>query len=91
MARLAENQRVGRRVQRSAALRWIAAVASSLGAAGIAPMLATLVRPLYRLTENGAGRSVSSVAFVFVRSDKVPVDAVLDEDPCAQTVHADAR
>lgn len=56
MVKLAENQSYPRRLQRAAALRWIAAVASNLGAQAIAPVLPVLVRPLYRLTEASGAR-----------------------------------
>jgi len=51
MARVADDKSFVRQVQRNAALRFIAAVASRLGPDRVSPYLPTLLRPLYRITE----------------------------------------
>jgi U3 small nucleolar RNA-associated protein 20 len=57
MARLADEQRYARQVPRAAALKFIAALSSSLGAAATAPYLRNMLRPLYRLAEPGQARA----------------------------------
>ena len=54
MIRLADDKSYVRQLQRGAALRFIAAIASRLGPVKIEPYLPVLLRPLYRLTEPGA-------------------------------------
>ncbi|KAL4521880.1 hypothetical protein Ndes2526B_g01987 [Nannochloris sp. 'desiccata'] len=54
MVRLADDKSYVRQLQRGAALRFIAAIASRLGAVKIEPFLPVLLRPLYRITEPGA-------------------------------------
>ncbi|GIL90429.1 hypothetical protein Vretifemale_18038, partial [Volvox reticuliferus] len=54
MVRLADDVRTDRTCQRMAALRWIAAAATALGAAGIATYLPVLLRPLYRISDAAA-------------------------------------
>ncbi len=53
MARLADDKTYARQLQRGIALRFIAAVASRLGAERVLPYLPLLMRPLYRITEPG--------------------------------------
>jgi U3 small nucleolar RNA-associated protein 20 len=53
MARLADDRSYARQLQRGIALRFVAAVASRLGAERVGPYLPLLVRPLYRVTEPG--------------------------------------
>ncbi|PSC76593.1 small subunit processome component 20-like protein [Micractinium conductrix] len=54
MVRVAEDKTFAKQMQRGAALRFIAAVASRLGAERAQPFLPLLMRPLYRITEPGA-------------------------------------
>jgi U3 small nucleolar RNA-associated protein 20 len=54
MVRLADDKSYVRQLQRGAALRFIAAISSRLGAVKIEPFLPVLLRPLYRITEPGA-------------------------------------
>ena len=54
MVRLADDKSYVRQLQRGAALRFIAALASRLGASKVEPYLPVLLRPLYRITEPGA-------------------------------------
>ena len=54
MARLGDDKSYVHQLQRGAALRFIAALASRLGASRIEPYLPLLLRPLYRITEPGA-------------------------------------
>lgn len=54
MVRLADDKSYVRQLQRGAALRFIAAISSRLGAMKIEPFLPVLLRPLYRITEPGA-------------------------------------
>ncbi len=56
MSRLADDGRWSQVRQRCAALRWVAAAGSALGAAGLAPHLTVLLRPLYRISEAAAAR-----------------------------------
>lgn len=51
MARLADDKSFTRRLQRLAALRWIAAVATALGREGLGGFLEIMCRPLYRISE----------------------------------------
>jgi U3 small nucleolar RNA-associated protein 20 len=53
MARLAEDRTAARALARGAALRFVAALASRLGGARVAPYLPVMLRPLYRATEPG--------------------------------------
>lgn len=58
MAKLADEQRYARLQPRLAALKFTAALATSLGAAAVAPYLRHMLRPLYRITEpSAAGRA----------------------------------
>jgi U3 small nucleolar RNA-associated protein 20 len=58
MAKLADEQRYARLQPRLAALKFMAALATSLGAAAVAPYLRHMLRPLYRITEpSAAGRA----------------------------------
>jgi U3 small nucleolar RNA-associated protein 20 len=52
--RLADDKSYVRQLQRGAAIRFIAALSSRLGAVKIEPFLPLLLRPLYRITEPGA-------------------------------------
>lgn len=54
MMRLADDKSYVRQLHRGAALRFIAALASRLGASKVEPYLPVLLRPLYRITEPGA-------------------------------------
>lgn len=53
MVRLADDKSYARQLQRGTALRFVAAVASRLGAERVLPYLPALMRPLYRITEPG--------------------------------------
>ncbi|KAG2487780.1 hypothetical protein HYH03_013624 [Edaphochlamys debaryana] len=64
MARLADDARWSRTRQRAAALRWIAAASSALGAAAVAPYLPVLLRPLYRISEAAAAPPAAAGAVV---------------------------
>lgn len=57
MVRVAEDKTFAKQMQRGAALRFIAAVASRLGAERAQPFLPLLMRPLYRITEPGGRAS----------------------------------
>eukprot|EP00887_Chlorella_sp_A99_P000887 scaffold5.g887.t1 len=61
MARLADDKTYARQLQRGVALRFIAALASRLGAERVAPFLPVLLRPLYRITEPGAAGNPEEV------------------------------
>jgi U3 small nucleolar RNA-associated protein 20 len=62
MVRLSDDKTYARQMQRGAALRFIAAVASRLGADRVGPYLPLLMRPLYRITEPGACGSPAAAA-----------------------------
>lgn len=57
MVRLADDKTYARQLQRGVALRFVAAVASRLGADRVLPYLPLLMRPLYRITEPGGWRA----------------------------------
>jgi U3 small nucleolar RNA-associated protein 20 len=54
MVRLADDKSYVRQLQRGAAIRFIAAISSRLGAVKVEPFLPVLLRPLFRITEPGA-------------------------------------
>eukprot|EP00775_Hariotina_reticulata_P008462 gene8462-8646_t len=62
MVKLAEDARVGRQLQRLAALRWIAAAATAVGGAAMLPHLPLLLRPLYRISEATAAGKLQQQA-----------------------------
>jgi hypothetical protein len=62
MAKLADDQRYARQAPRAAALKFIAALSSSLGAAATVPYLRHMLRPLYRLTEPGQAKGAPEEA-----------------------------
>jgi U3 small nucleolar RNA-associated protein 20 len=70
MVKLAEDKRVGRRAQRLAALRWLAAAATAVGTAPLARHLPLMLRPLYRISEaaSAGGRAASAAAPEVVRT-----------------------
>jgi len=47
-------------IQRLAALRFLAALASRLGRAAAAPYLPLMLRPLYRITEASSGNTAEA-------------------------------
>ncbi|GIL61502.1 hypothetical protein Vafri_15933, partial [Volvox africanus] len=78
MVRLADDVRAERTCQRMAALRWIAAAATALGAADIATYLPVLLRPLYRISDAAAAsageRHSGITATAAARGGQVPED-----------------
>ncbi|KAL4860053.1 Small subunit processome component 20 [Chlorella vulgaris] len=62
MSRLADDKTYARQLHRGVALRFIAALASRLGAARVGPYLPLLMRPLYRITEPGATGNPPEIA-----------------------------
>lgn len=60
MARLADDARWVRSRQRAAALRWIAAASSALGATAVIPHLPVLLWPLYRISESSVAAGAGS-------------------------------
>ncbi|CAG9460436.1 unnamed protein product [Pedinophyceae sp. YPF-701] len=59
IVKLAEDGRRAREVQRSAALKFLAAAATRLGPERIAPYLSTVMRPLYRAVEGPQAAATS--------------------------------
>jgi U3 small nucleolar RNA-associated protein 20 len=62
MVKLAEDGRVGRRPQRLAALRWLAAAASAAGPGPLRRHLPLMLRPLYRISEAAGASTRNSAA-----------------------------